>query len=511
MVAILTQNINCILLCNDTQSDDENEQNWCLENEFSGLCFDEDSPSEKKLENEENDKPPGNFATFIETFIDKLNKFNLQHNVVDEILTLSKELVSKSTEINKQLIRNNPKDEAEFILNSTSQFVSSHIDTYLSRYKRNIHFQKNEYFVAPKILHLGSKNVNDTLYYVSILETLDCLFAIYHYRKEYFDYNNCHRCSEGIYERFCCGNVFKKSELFQSNSNAIQIQFFFDDFQVTSPLKTKPHKVCAIYFTILNCSPKFASQLQNIYLVSLCDATVVANNGCNAILEHLVQDIKTLENDGITINSELVLKGILAQVSFDNLGGNTLFGFVKGFNATYYCRICHCDNKTCKISTNEIAKKIRTKDHYNIQIAKIQSMPESDCNKKFDAKKTTGIENYCILNNLNYFHSIENRSQDIMHDIYEGAMSFTLYYLFIYLSSRDIITVKDIANKILRFDYGILDRRNIPSPILIKNKNLHQNASQMHCLMKHIPFILVHLLTLEDKIKKKRFTMPGKS
>lgn len=94
-----------------------------------------------------------------------------------------------------------------------------------------------------------------------------------------------------------------------------------------------------------NFSPKFVSQLQNMYLISLCDSKVVADTGCNAILEQLVRDLKFLETDGISINNELILIGTLVHVSFDNLGGNQIFGFVQSFNATYYCRICYSTTK----------------------------------------------------------------------------------------------------------------------------------------------------------------------
>lgn len=79
----------------------------------------------------------------------------MQHDVLNDILTLSKELIYKSSEINKQMIRNNPKENPEYILNSTNDFVVSHIDTFQSRYKRNLHYEKSEFFVAPKVMHLG--------------------------------------------------------------------------------------------------------------------------------------------------------------------------------------------------------------------------------------------------------------------------------------------------------------------------------------------------------------------
>lgn len=490
----------CMILCSDTQNDSGNEQEWNLLDEFSDLCVEEEENGENSAD--ENIGCFGNFTSFIESFIEKLNGFNLQHDVQNDILQLSKELIYRSTDVSKQIIKNNPEEDVEIILNSTNDFVASHIDTFISRYKRDLHHKKSQYFVAPRVLHVGNTKINETLHYVPIRKTLTSLFSNENFKKEYFDYNNSHQCTDGIYERFCCGINFKNNKLFQSNKNAIQIQIFIDDFQITSPLKTRTHKVCAIYFIVHNFSPKFVSQLKNMYLISLCNSKVVADNGCNAILEQLVYDLKCLEIEGISINNnELTLKGTLVQVTFDNLGGNEIFGFVKCFSATYYCRICFLSKQKCQKCTEEIAEKLRTKEQYDIEMEKIRNLPVSKV--KTDFKDSFGYKNYCALNDLNYFHSINNRSQDIMHDVYEGAMPFTLHNFFDYLCSHEIITKDEIAKKILLFDYGTLERRNVPSPVFLKRANLNQNASQMHCLTKHIPFIFADLLSLKD-IKKRK-------
>lgn len=190
----------------------------------------------------------------------------------------------------------------------------------------------------------------------------------------------------------------------------------------------------AIYFIVRNFPPKFVSQLKNIQLVLLCNSDVITHNDCNAILEHLVQEIKSLEIEGIEINNELILKGSLVQVSFDNLGGNIMFGYVQCFTSTFFCRICYCDSKECSESTREMTKKIRTKNHYNEQIAKVDHLLKSG--SKVDSKVTFGLKEYCCLNELNHYHIIDNRSQDIMHDIYEGAMPLTLRTLFSYCSQK---------------------------------------------------------------------------
>lgn len=155
--------------------------------------------------------------------------------------------------------------------------------------------------------------------------------------------------------------------------------------------------------------------------------------------------------------------------------------------------------------TVENTDKLRTIDQHNkiIEMITAGSPNLFDSKGKLDVQKTFGVKNYCILNDLNYFSSIENRSLDPMHDIFGGAMCFVLSRLFALFSSNNVIDKGKIAEKIRSYDYGILERRNIPSPLFFNKKNLNQNASQMRCLFRHIPFIFADLLSTEDSAKRK--------
>lgn len=147
----------------------------------------------------------------------------------------------------------------------------------------------------------------------------------------------------------------------------------------------------------------------------------------------------------------------------------------------------------------EKTNKIRTKTHYIEQIAKIQQL--RDEGKKITTRSAFGLQAYSVLNDLNFYHTVENRSQDVMHDVYEGAMPFVVKHFFKYLINHKIITETGIETKIKSFNYGTLERRNIPSPFLLHKKNLNQNASQMHCLMKNFPIIFAFLRKEVDPTK----------
>lgn len=89
------------------------------------------------------------------------------------------------------------------------------------------------------------------------------------------------------------------------------------------------------YRLLLLLPSKYLSNLNNIYLVALSDASDAKNElaDVDVVMETIVADLKLIERNGIVTASGTVLKGSLVGVIFDNLGGNNLFAFSGGFNA----------------------------------------------------------------------------------------------------------------------------------------------------------------------------------
>lgn len=156
-----------------------------------------------------------------------------------------------------------------------------------------------------------------------------------------------------ILREFCDGSYFKEHSLFSKENKSLQIQLFYDDFETSNPLGSKHgmHKVGSMYFVLRNLSPKVNSALMNIHLLALFHTQDVKRYGFNAILEPIVCDIKIHASSGIKLPlSEEPIRGTIAQVTGDNLGVHTLFGFVQSFSANYFCRFCLID----KISSQTI-------------------------------------------------------------------------------------------------------------------------------------------------------------
>lgn len=136
----------------------------------------------------------------------------------------------------------------------------------------------------------------------------------------------------------------------------------------------------------------------------------------------------------------------------------------------------------CRIAVEEDLTKYRTRDNYNEAIKKI----EDSCDVKL--KETKGIKYACSLNNLKYFHIIDNYNVDIMHDLYEGTVPFLIQNLIGFCVNAKVFKFEKVASYVQSYDYGKLNRHNTPSTLLDK-PSVGQNSSQVRCLMLHLPYI----------------------
>lgn len=293
----------------------------------------------------------------------------------------------------------------------------------------------------------------------------------------------------GVYSDFASGSNFRSNELFSAYPDSLQIVLGTDDFDVCNGLgsKSSMHKLCPVYMSIKNIPHQFTSRLNSISLVSLCysDDLNTKYTDFNDIWRLIVKDISNLE-DGIDIGGKII-RGTVTYVASDNLGIHTAYGLVKNFSTTEYCcRFCTCTRSELQTLCVEDPSKLRTIEHYNKQIEKINDAT------KVDFKETFGIARFCVLNDLKYFHMISSMVPDIMHDILEGTAPFVLKHLFEYFINEKIFTEKQINDKIQYFDYGRKKNKQIPSIIGLQKRSLGQNATQMLCLLQHLPYIFYH-------------------
>lgn len=95
-------------------------------------------------------------------------------------------------------------------------------------------------------------------------------------------------------------------------------------------------------------------------------------------------------------------KGTLVHTSFDNLGANVGLGFSGSFTASKYCRHCLSSKEDCSKFTSESQCTLRTLENY------ANSLSIVDDSEKVNLNETDGVKFYCVLSDLNYFHTREN-------------------------------------------------------------------------------------------------------
>lgn len=95
-------------------------------------------------------------------------------------------------------------------------------------------------------------------------------------------------------------------------------------------------------------------------------------------------------------------------------------GFVKPFNAYYYCRFC-------KEHKNTMRKQLRG----NILVLRNIRNYEEDVQSNDISQ--TGIKTRCIWHVLNSYHVTKNLVCDLMHDFFEGMYHCDLCAILDYL------------------------------------------------------------------------------
>lgn len=367
-------------------------------------------------------------------------------------------------------------------------------------------FRQNALFVEPKEVTLALKwqtkvktdsdlpnhrLIPSTCQFVSIRETLRAIFSQPDFQMMYTKYNleEKHRCERGIYFDFCCGSTFKNKEVFL-DPNVIQLQIFMDDFEVCCAAKSKAtkHKMCGIYFQIRNLPHNIVSKINNIFLVALVSSEDLKNdNVLNDVNELIVDELKVLETYGFQTTDGKQWKAVLVNISLDNLGANFLFGFSKGFNAHYYCRICDMHREVCEVTTRELPETLRKKQTHQENVKLMEE------NATCTLKESVGVRMDCLYNSLENYDIFDNVSLDIMHDLHEGIIPYFLTAFFEHCISNQIETEQNLVRKVRDFTYGQLFQVNKPSLLGLKKTHLGQNASQAYCLIVHLPFIFHYL------------------
>ena len=139
------------------------------------------------------------------------------------------------------------------------------------------------------------------------------------------------------------GFYFRDHKVFADNPDALRLHLYEDEFEVCNPLGSKrnKHKLCAFYYTVGNVGSKYCSQLKHIHLALLVRYVHVKKFGLDVILKPLLDDLKKLSSEGLTIivnGMEKHVFGAVAAILGDNLSSHMIGGFTMSFGAGRICR-----------------------------------------------------------------------------------------------------------------------------------------------------------------------------
>lgn len=284
-------------------------------------------PMPIRLQNEVAFKGPEQLA---HEFLYGILQTKMNQSQTNNVFKLTTSLIEEIGKFYCESVDKHSCDATETI-ESAGRMILSELNQFDSAHKRQLYFEKQETFVKPVELTIGthwqtrrqkstnlllSEHVQSTFGYVSPLQTIKALFSDPEFLEMYLGYNDNgkHMCEDDVYMDFCCGSVFKGNELFRKHPNSIQIQLFFDGFEICDPLKSRSNKYnqLGVYFTIRNLPPQFAYCLSNIHTVALVNESDLKKSETDYtnIFEVIVRDVQVLETTGIDINPNLNLKGI---------------------------------------------------------------------------------------------------------------------------------------------------------------------------------------------------------
>lgn len=269
----------------------------------------------------------------------------------------------------------------------------------------------------------------------------------------------------------------------------MQYHFFLyiDDAEINNPLGSHCDPLTFIYdsFPVIeNC---------DIYTAAIFKGRDYKEFGNENCLASLVRDIKEMEEHGINITTSegtQTVYFVLGLVLGDNLGLNTILGFVSSFSANFYCRFC----KIKKILVNKACFENQMLLRNEVNYAEDVSVGNISL---------TGIKENSILNLIDTFHVTRNFAIDIMHDIFEGVCHYNMCHIIQKFIDMRYFNLDTLNNRKMMFNYGEIEIGN-NSPAITQsnlvNFHLKMTAREMMTFVNLFPLMVGDLIPKDDEV-----------
>ena len=217
----------------------------------------------------------------------------------------------------------------------------------------------------------------------------------------------------------------------------------------------------------------------------------VSKYGYNSILSPLLEDLKKLENQGISVNFQGVLhrfKETVTMIIADNLVAHALGGFFCNFSTVErFCRFCNCRKSQLYENLPVSTFVLRTKNAYDNNLRAVLEDP--------NLAVLYGIKDSSPLNTLSYFHVADGLPPDLCHDLFEEFAVDGISNVVIAFIKDSFFDLDDFNDIVLNFEYSGNDKNSKPQ--IVKKKPLNslkvkQTACQMWTLLRLLPLMVGH-------------------
>ena len=304
-----------------------------------------------------------------------------------------------------------------------------------------------------------------------------------------------------LHTNHCMMDLSSEKMIFLSGEELkLPLILYIDDFEVCNPLGTsrKKHKVTAVYWVFVDIPATLRSTLTSIYLAILCKADDVKQYGCSKVLEPLLKDLKSFEDDGVFVSSlGKVVKGTVFAVVADNLGAHSIGGFVESISSSHYCRFCIGERS--QIQEHEVRTgmfPLRTRAEHTAHVkAALSDIAESH---------HWGVKRQCPLTErLSHFHATSGYPPDALHDLLEGIVPFELALCLYEFIRKKYFSLQELNDRICQFPYKWNDKANSPQAIpltFLARKSIGGNAHENWCLLRLLPLVIGDKVPEDDAV-----------
>uniref|UniRef100_A0ABD2WN81 C2H2-type domain-containing protein n=1 Tax=Trichogramma kaykai TaxID=54128 RepID=A0ABD2WN81_9HYME len=417
--------------------------------------------------------------------------------------SIMKEVEIKIQEFFTEHQVNVPDEKLKLFLNQfhydSSQFMN------LKSMKSQISILKNKYnYIDPIDIRLGkevkfvkgqsSPDVQHiVISYVPVIEIIKMVFS----QEEVVNFKKDIKTSKNdILSCFEDGEIYKNHPFFQKYPDGIGIFLYNDDFLANNPIgsKARQQKLGGFYISFMNLPEHLRDFIGNVHPIAITKQEYIKTYGIDECLSAFMLELMSLESDaGVSCtikNKKFTFRATVVGVIADSLAAHEILGFMSP-SSKYFCRICIITRNEWKFFPS-VNADIRTKEIHDECITKIKSG---------DTDNHMGVKRECVLNESKYFHSTQNFIFDIMHDVLEGQAQLDLRLIIskLIVNKTYDLNIECLNYRISNFNYGPLDSKDKPSPILCdttSNIKLQQRAVQTWCLLRAFPFMV------SDKVPK---------